>query len=250
MHLLLSGEGPTDIGMCALGLDHCSVDHFQPGPMSWLVDQLIESLQGFEFSHIETGCISFVSEAYLAANKAQPTKKVSLPGKRKQTETKYYYENARALANVAQRKSEEINGDKVIAVLFRDSDGTASAGRGDWWNKRNSILTGFAEENYEYGVAMIPKPKSEAWLLCAVKENPYQHCHHLEDESGNDRSPNSLKVQLSAVLHGNDSGRQLNDMIKNNEINVHQIDMPSFNAFKENLEKVLKKVFPHLQGER
>jgi hypothetical protein len=96
---------------------------------------------------------------------------------------------------------------------------------------------------------MIPKPKSEAWLLCAVKENPYQHCHHLEDESGNDRSPNSLKVQLSAVLHCNDSGRQLNDMIKNNEINVHQIDMPSFNAFKENLEKVLKKVFPHLQGE-
>jgi hypothetical protein len=241
MYVLFSGEGPSDLGRCDLGLARCDAADFQTGPMGWVVDQLIESFQGFEFSHIESGCVSFVSETYLAENKAPPTQKARLPGKKKPPETQYYFENARALALAARTKSEEINGDKVIAVLFRDSDGTASAGRGDWENKRKSILAGFTEENYEYGVAMIPKPKSEAWLLCALKENPYQHCQPLEDESGNDNSPNSLKAQLAHALTGEVSAQHINDMLINQEINVHEIDMPSFNAFKENLQDVIQK---------
>lgn len=240
MYLLLSGEGSGDLGQCELGLVRCDAEHFQPGPMSWVVDLLIERFQDFEFSHIESDCVGFVSESYLAANKAVPTQKARLPGKKKPPETQYYFENARALAIAAQHKSEEINDDKVIAVLFRDSDGTASAGRGDWANKRQSILAGFAEENYEYGVAMIPKPKSEAWLLCAVKDNPYQHCQQLEDKSGNDTSQNPLKEQLSDVLLGNDSAEQLNYMIRSRHIDVHRIDMPSFNAFHNNLKEVVK----------
>ncbi len=205
MYVLFSGEGPSDLGLCELGLDRCNAEHFRPGPMSWFVDQLIEKFQGFECSYIESNCVGFVSETYLAKNKAPATQKASLPGKKKQPETQYYFENARALAIAARCKSEELNDDMVIAVLFRDSDGTASAGRGDWENKRKSILAGFTKENYEYGVAMIPKPKSEAWLLCAVKVNPYQHCQQLEDESGNDNGQNPLKVQLSEALEGNDS---------------------------------------------
>ncbi len=240
MYVLFSGEGPSDLGLCELGLDRCEAEHFRPGPMSWFVDQLIESFQGFEFSHIESGCVGFVSKTFLTENKAPPTQKVRLPGKKKPPETQYYFENARALAIAARRKSEEINNDKVIAVLFHDSDGTASAGRGDWINKRKSILAGFAEENFEYGIAMMPKPKSEAWLLCAVKDNPYQHCQKLEDESGNDESQRPLKDQLSDVLQGNASTEQLNDMIKCHQIDVYRIDMPSFNAFKDNLRQVVK----------
>lgn len=240
MYVLFSGEGPSDLGQCELGLDRCEAEHFRSGPMSWFVDQLIESFQGFEFSHIESDCVGFVSETYLAENKAPPVQKARLPGKKKPPETQYYFENARALANAAQRKSEEINDDKVIAVLFRDSDGTASAGRGDWANKHKSILAGFAEENYECGVAMMPKPKSEAWLLCALKDNPYQHCQQLENESGNDKGQNPLKAQLSEALQGNDSTERLNDMVKNRQIDTHHIDMPSFNAFKDNLRQVVK----------
>ncbi len=240
MYVLFSGEGPSDLGYCELGLDRCEAEHFRPGPMSWIVDQLIEHFQGFEFSPIESACVGFVSESYLAENKAPKNQKMRLPGKKKPLETQYYFENARALAIAAQRKSKVINDEKVIAVLFRDADGTASAGRGDWANKRKSILAGFAEENYEYGIAMLPKPKSEAWLLCAVKDNPYQHCQRLENESGNDKSQNPLKEQLSEALQGNDSAEQINDKIKNHEINVHQIDMPSFNVFKDNLKEVVK----------
>lgn len=239
MYVLFSGEGPSDLGQCELGLDQCESESFQAGPMSWVVDQLIDSF-GADFSHIDFSRVGFVTEGFLAENKAPPTQKARLPGKKKPPETQYYFENARALAIAAQRKSKEINDDKVIALLFRDSDGTASAGRGDWGNKRQSILAGFAVENYEYGVAMIPKPKSEAWLLCAVKDNPYQHCQQLEDESGNDRSQNPLKDQLSNLLQGKHSAEQISEMIKQNQIDVHQIKMPSFNAFKDNLKRVVK----------
>jgi len=120
-------RGLSDLGQCELGLDRCEAEHFRPGPMSWIVDQLIESF-GADFSHIDFSRVGFVSETYLAENKALPNQKARLPGKKKPPETQYYFENARALAIAARRKSEETNDDSVIAVLFRDSDGTASAG--------------------------------------------------------------------------------------------------------------------------
>lgn len=240
MYLLLSGEGISDLGQCQLGLTQCEDENFQPGPMSWIVDQLVENFQGYEFSHIESHCVCFVSKTYLTNNKAPSTKKASLPGKKHNSSREsYYHGNARTLARVARQRSEELKQD-VIAVLFRDSDGTASAEQGDWVNKYNSILKGFDAENYPFGVAMMPKPKSEAWLLCAVKDNPYQHCRQLEDESGNDRSHNPLKEQLSEALQGNDSAEQINDKIRSNAIDVHRIDMPSFNVFKDNLKQVVK----------
>ncbi|MEY3760862.1 MAG: hypothetical protein RIR39_2353 [Pseudomonadota bacterium] len=241
MHLLLSGEGKSDIGVCNFALDQCDADNFQPGPMSWMVDQLIEASQGYEFSHLENGCVSFVSESYLALNKPPVVKKsMSLPGKKKQLETKYYFENARALAIAATRKSKQI-GDVVIAVLFHDSDGTASAGRGDWEHKRKSMQAGFATENFDFGVAMMPKPKSEAWLLCAVKENPYQHCQKIEEVSGNDKAQRPLKEQLADALQGADSTEQLNDLLRTKKVDVSQINMNSFNVFKDELDKTVKK---------
>lgn len=77
------------------------------------------------------------------------------------------YDNARSLAIVAKQKSAEV-ADVVIAVLFRDSDGASSAGRGNWQNKYDTILKGFEHEQFSHGVAMVPNPKSESWLLCAL----------------------------------------------------------------------------------
>ena len=42
------------------------------------------------------------------------------------------------------------------------------------------MLDGFAEENFSRGVPMIPKPKSEAWIICALRSNPYEGCESLE----------------------------------------------------------------------
>ncbi|MTI11869.1 hypothetical protein [Sansalvadorimonas verongulae] len=88
---------------------------------------------------------------------------------------------------------------------------------------------------------MIPKPKSEAWLLCAVG-NRYQHCERLENESGNDNALNPLKAQLEEALGEPASRELLVDKVNNGEIDVHRIDMPSLNKFKERLDEVLRAV--------
>ena len=139
MYLLLSGEGPSDIGVCRSS-DVCGGADFQEGPMAIIVDQLIELNQGFEMSHLVCELVSYVSESYLAENKQPPQRKaMSLRGKKKPAETKYFFENARALASIARNKATEVD-DNVIAVLFRDADGTSSARRGNWNDKRNSVV--------------------------------------------------------------------------------------------------------------
>lgn len=239
MYLLLSGEGSGDIGACELSVSSCDREGFKEGPMAIMVDQLVEFFQGYELSHLDAKCVGFVSEAYLAENKLPAKRRaMHLRGKRKSPEVQYYYENSRALASTAKAKSEEL-GDSVVAVLFRDSDGTASAGRGDWRDKRNSMIKGFKEEGYELGVAMMPKPKSEAWLLCATKDNSYQHCESLEQESGNDKSQNPLKAQLADSLGGSSSIDELNQLILDRQIDASKINMPSFEAFKEDLKSAV-----------
>lgn len=239
MYLLLSGEGPGDIGVCYPANDSCDRAGFREGPMATIVDQLIEVFQQYEMSHLECDLVSYVSESYLSDNK-RPTRKksMSLKGKKKPAETRYYFENARVLASVAKAKSAEV-GDQVIAILFRDSDGTASAGRGDWQDKRDSMIKGFEEESFDLGVAMIPRPKSEAWLLCAVKDNPYQHCASLEDWSGNDRGSNPLKAQLERALGGASGRDSINQLVVDRTIDINRIDMPSFNTFKEDLKRAV-----------
>lgn len=242
MYLLLSGEGASDIGVCNNATSICSSDMFSAGPMTLIIDILVECTQGYDLSHLDTERVTYVSESYLAENKPRSSKKaLSMPGKKKSTETKYYYENARTLAIKAKSLSDEV-GDSVVAVLFRDSDGTASAGRGDWANKRQSMLNGFLAESFDYGVAMMPKPKSEAWLLCATKVNPYQHCARLEDAPGNDNVDNSLKSQLDRSLNGQSSAQQVNALLLDNSIDIHQVSMPSFDVFKEDLAQTVHRV--------
>ena len=105
------------------------------------------------------------------------------------------YNNARALALLAG----ELEAEDLVVVLFRDGDGTVTSDRQEWAQKSQSMLDGFAVEGLTTGLPILPKPKSEAWWLCALRDD-YQNCQHLEDESGNDASPNSLKSQIEAYL--------------------------------------------------
>jgi hypothetical protein len=239
MYFLLSGEGPTDIGLCANGAQNCDGPEHEEGPMAMIVSQIVEGRLGFSF--LESGYYGFVSKSTLVskASKFKAHKKsLRLPGQKKAKETAYFYRNARALALCALEKEAKLTQD-VVAVLFRDSDGTASASRGLWTDKRDSMLQGFDDENYARGVPMIPKPKSEGWIICAVKRNPYQACEALEDRSGNDDSPNSLKKELVEILKGHTSREELRELVTTRKIDFNRIDMPSFNEFRIRLEEVI-----------
>lgn len=248
MHFVFSGEGPTDMGKCEPSSEVCTADNYVPGGMAVIVDKLtstwLEQNRGYDLSHIQYDMVTFVSENHLAKSKlaAKSRKSMGLRSKSKPAETRYFYENARALAHIAKNKSEELN-EPVIAVLFRDADGTVSAGRGMWQDKWDSMINGFSVENFEdYSVPMLPMPKSEAWLLCALK-NGYQHCDALEQESGNDKVENSLKRQLENTLDNQGITDSIVELLKNNDIDESRIDMTSFNHFKSHLHKVLENVF-------
>jgi len=166
-------------------------------------------------------------------------KSARLPGKKRGKETRYYFNNARVIARIAlEQEAKRL--EPTVAVLFRDSDGTASAGRGLWEEKRQSMLDGFAEEGFQRGVPMVPKPKSEAWLLCALKRNAYQNCAALEQESGNDNSPNSLKKQVEYSLARRASRGTLVELVADGTVEIDRIDMPSFDAFRLRLEEVIE----------
>ena len=244
MYLLLSGEGVSDMGRCQV-CEKCEPPSFQAGAMAIMVDQLVEIAQGYEFSHLDNLRVIYVSESYLAEHNPKPksARKMALPSKDIPQETRYYFQNARALAIIAKELSQQIN-DIVIAVLFRDADGTASAGRGNWQDKYDSMNHGFTVEQYEFGVAMIPNTKSEAWLLCAVK-NDYQHCDNLEGIKGNDNSPNSLKAQLATALNGKTSAIELAELVKDKAVDVERIDMNSFNQFRQDLQHAVKLALKH-----
>lgn len=81
---------------------------------------------------------------------------------------------------------------------------------------------------------MVPRPKSEAWMLCGLfkHENPACNCGWLEEESGNDASPNSLKRQLAALLSGADCAEVQAELVRDGQIDPALIDLPSFDAFK------------------
>ncbi len=239
MYFLLSGEGSGDIGSCDEGGEPCEGEGFRHGPMALFVDRLVQAKHGY--SPREASWWGFVSESALArrALELKEAKEMRLPGKKRGRETGYFFKNARVLARIAVEIGRKKN-DEIVAVLFRDADGTASSERGLWERKYQSMLDGFAEEGIRRGVAMIPKPKSEAWILCALRPDLYQGCGVLEDRSGNDDSPDSLKKELRKLLGlGVAVTETLVARIEDGSIDPLHIEMPSFTAFRKRLEDVI-----------
>ena len=227
MHLVLSGEGNSDLGL------FCQYNNeFIAGSMYYIIDKIIEQKYDISYYDYKDNMITFIPKIELIkiGKKLPP-----YTGKKIQKGQALFLINAITLAKIAKKRAEELDED-VIAVLFRDSDGTNSTIKGMWEDKLKSIENGFEIEDFNKGVAMIPKPKSEAWLLCALQNNSYQNCIKLESRSGNDDSPNSLKNELEKL---NISNNEINDRIKNSKIDIAKIDMPSFIYFKDRLNLLL-----------
>jgi hypothetical protein len=212
----------------------CEGKDFRAGPMALMIDRLVEPIWGYS----PLGAMAFIyaSEGLLDFRSRQ-LRGVALPGLKRAKETGYFFKNARALAQMAKERTTQES--PVGAVLFRDSDGTRSASNSLWQEKWGSIANGFEAENFPHGVPMVPKPKSEAWLLCAMQQNQYNNCARFEDISGNDASPNSAKRQLDEALAAiNKQYVDVCDLIQDGTIQAARIAMPSYDHFRERLEQV------------
>lgn len=161
MKVLLSGEGPTDIGVTR---PTAGGQQFVPGPMAWFVDRLLEPRLGYSILDMHEGgadCVRHVHETELAAG-AKPGSPL-LPGVRFGKGMAFFTRNAQALGLMAKREA-QATGQPVIAVLFRDGDGTRAVPKEQWRQKFDSIARGFGLVEFDAGVPMVPRPKSEAWL--------------------------------------------------------------------------------------
>src|SRR5487761_1955 len=231
MFFLLSGEGVTDMGAAQADIPICEGEDYLVGPMAMIVAQIVEAQHHYS---IFDGACGFVSKGVLVQRAREPKaakKELRLPGKKRAKETRYFFNNARLLSRISKEKATTLD-DDVVGILFRDTDDTASAGRGSWETKWQSMRDGFEEEEFERGVPMIPKPKSEAWLICALKSRPYQGCNALDDRSGNDKSPKSLKKELANLLQEEVTPGLLCEKVRDS-IDIRKITMPSFKAFRE-----------------
>ncbi|MBJ9977431.1 hypothetical protein IAE35_16215 [Pseudomonas sp. S75] len=208
MLLLVSGEGPSDIGAQEHGQQGWV---FSAGPMTHFIDRLVE--HRFEYSMLGADCVEFMHKSELvAAKRNHAGRQFKAPGKRKEQETRYYFENAQRLAITAVQMAAE-QGRPVIPVLFRDADTLCSSSRQQWQEKWQSMLDGFESGDSTIGVPMLPQPKSESWLLCAMRQSAYQHCERLEDEPGNDDAPRPLKTLLAEACNQQNSAAELVELV-------------------------------------
>lgn len=238
MRVLLSGEGPTDLGTCTNAIGVCEGSDFRIGPMTVLLSQMAAPRLGYELLDTPDSLHSISETALCARAKAMPSRLQAARSKKKDVETGYFYANAMALGSVAQQLEKETD-EPVLAVLFRDNDGTRSSPGSLWADKWKSMHDGFLRSGFEHGIPMLPKPKSEAWLLCGMAVGS-PSCAALENISGNDDSPNSAKAQLDAALGGHMSGDELADWLMQHPLDAGRAStMPSFKAFKDALEFAL-----------
>ncbi|QGH60231.1 hypothetical protein [Serratia proteamaculans] len=240
MIVVLSGEGPSDLGCCRNDQGQCQHPNFLPGPMTCFVDKEIERSIDYSLLEITPEQYIFISKIELinAAQRLRENKKsMSLTGKRRPgVETGFFYLNARMLGEITRHLAEE-HDDQAIAVLFRDCDGTRSDNASLWQDKVNSIRHGFSDAGLgSRGVAMVPKPKSEAWMLCVLRDN-YQQCARLESLSGNDNVPNSAKAQLTTALNGEASTVAQLQHLDATVIDTDRLaeQMPSYGEFHQDI---------------
>jgi hypothetical protein len=241
MKLLISGEGPSDLGACNNAQGQCSDGDFNPGPMAVWLARLWETL--LHYNLLDTPeAVVYVPETALAQKAKQSGSRMQqLRGKKQAAETGLYFSNAQQLGLMAQQLAVD-HDDAVMAVLFRDADGTRSAPGQQWQSKWDSMVSGFASVAFEFGVPMLPKPKSEAWLLCAGQTARHSHAA-LEDISGNDDSPKSAKKQWDALMGSRQTAAQEAVWCAENPVDwQNMLTLPSFKAFFDRFQEVANAI--------
>lgn len=251
MLFILSGEGPTDIGGPNGTARHDSGDLLYPleewksGPMAHFVNEMCKE-SSIDAFNPALGCKAFFVPETNLTEKAKLIRNQSRGFSGQGNGQHYHTKCAFVLATLAAEKKQQEGNSDTVVIFFRDCDGTRSTPQNRYTDLKESMKRGFERARGEiFCVPMIPKPKSEAWLLCALKASPYHNCTPIEERSGNDRSPNSLKEELKSLIEV--MGRPYNaetlvDMIISDScppIQPNRIDMPSWNDFKQDLKEAL-----------
>ncbi len=248
LHTLLAfGEGPTDMGRSRNAQAYAHGDDLEVGPMLRLAHRLLirhlpdGNGNTAQFNEQQEHAIPSVLVA--KAEMATKTRAGKFKLLSKDVKQGYLIHSKRAavLGELAQQTGSLT--EAQLAIYFHDTDGTRSK-RPDPQDLVQAVKEGFRAAGFAgQGIAMVPKPTSEAWLICSCKVEPYQHCTQLETQlSGNDRSPDRAPKKVLGRLLGNEDYHRGDLLSVVNAIELDRLDMPTFNRFRDDVKQGIRQL--------
>ncbi len=237
-NLLVFGEGPTDMGRSLHARPYAQGDDLDVGPLLRLAHRLL--LRHFPdrnadlFDEQQEQAIPSVLVAKAEMSNQTKAGRIRLPSKNVKQGYLIHSKRAAVLGELSQQVGSAT--EAQLAIYFHDTDGTRSEPH-DPHDLVQAVNEGFRASGFAgQGIAMIPQPTSEAWLICACKPDAYQHCALLETQlSGNDRSPERAPKQVLGQHLGKPDYHRGDLWPVVEAIDLDRLDMPTFNQFRTDL---------------
>lgn len=243
--IAVSGEGVTDLGVSRRNLAISEGADIEVGPALLLIYKLIHLYAPDWYRDMYDWTDDVPIPTYLISRGERSRVTKTLKPNLFQTHAHgrggiEHAKGAWALGQIAMEQGAN------LCVYFHDTDGTQALLRST--PHLQSIIVDGACRGFEIqkvsGVAMVPKPTSEAWFICHAGRPPYQHCHLLETSlAGNqDSQARSPKDHLARLL-GTDRVVRDELLTLARDVDVEKLDMPSFNQFKRHIRAAVESIF-------
>lgn len=232
---ILCGEGPTD-------LYYNEIDQKQ-GPLKDCVDQLLD----FFWDNRNYLLFKQVSRTEISlSDKGKPEKKTSIVrgAKNKFPNHHFIAASAKCLVQKAEETAMEYEEPQKWGVIyFHDLDANTKATVDEIYNAYMKAMNdGFESVFFPYGVPMIPKTRSESWLLCLLDSDGGKNAKYFEDLPMSDKSPNSGKKVLAAKLNVSEDESYSRIEEKRDSFMWASLQAPSFLVFRDRLKTVSAKL--------
>lgn len=232
---IFCGEGSTDL--------YYNEIYQKQGPLKDCVDQLLD------FFWDNRNYIQFkqVSRPEVSQSiKGKPEKKtyIARGAKNKFPDHRSIAASAKCLAQKAEETAMEYDEPHKWGVIyFHDLDANTKASVDEIYNdSMNAMNEGFDSVSFPHGVPMIPKTRSESWLLCLLDSDGGVNKRYFEDLPMSDKSPNSGKKVLAAVLDVSEDESYSRIEEKRDTFDWIGLQAPSFLVFRDRLKTVSAKL--------
>lgn len=232
---ILCGEGPTDL--------YYDEIYQKQGPLKDCVDQLLN----FFWDHRNYLQFKQVSRSDVSlSGKGKPEKKTAVVrgNKNKFPDHRSIVASAKCLAQKAEETAmENDEPHKWGVVFFHDLDANTKASVDEIYDDSMKAMNeGFDSASFPYGVRMIPKTRSESWLLCLLDSDGGKNAKYFEDLPMSDKSPNSGKKVLAEQLKVTESESYGFIEEKRGNFDWTNLQAPSFLRFRDQLKNVSAKL--------
>ena len=178
--------------------------------------------------------------------KGKPEKKtyIARGAKNKFPDHRSIAASAKCLAQKAEETAMEYDEPHKWGVIyFHDLDANTKASVDEIYNdSMNAMNEGFDSVSFPHGVPMIPKTRSESWLLCLLDSDGGVNKRYFEDLPMSDKSPNSGKKVLAAVLDVSEDESYSRIEEKRDTFDWTGLQAPSFLVFRDRLKTVSAKL--------